>query len=61
MSCVNERRVIENEEESEMKSFNFSRRMKHLNKRHLSVSRSASEGFKSCTQLLSLLQKSMKC
>lgn len=41
--------------------FGFSRRMEHLDRRHLSVPRSASGGFKGCTQLLSLPQKSVEC
>ena len=64
MSCVNERRVVGSGGGgggSEMGYFGFSRRMEHLDRRHLSVPRSASGGFKGCTQLLSLPQKSMEC
>jgi len=61
VSCVNERRVVGSGGGSEMGSFGFSRRMEHLDRRHLSVPRSASGGFKGCTQLLSLPQKSVEC
>ena len=39
----------------------FSRRMQCLDRRYLLVLRSANGGFKGRTQLLSLLQKSVKC
>jgi len=53
VSCVDERRVVENEEEgeeeeeSEMESFVFSRRIEYLDRRYLSVLRSASGNLKS--------------